>query len=251
MNILDPLKMVEYGAIFDLRGSLYHQAMVSFPKARNAEFSAVFSKVPLVGGELIVDVPSGGGYLEAFLKRVKPNSIFSVQNLEFASGFGSAPFVVSPGSSWPIAPKSVDRVICLAASHHLQDLSPLFLNIKEVLKPGGFFHLADISPESGVQKFLESFVHCYTPGGHRGLYRDFFSEAFPSFFEVLDISRRPCPWSFKNIDNMLEFCGGLFGLQEYSYDELELALRNCIGVTAESDGVKLAWELVYIDMRLK
>ena len=251
MNILDPLKMADYGAIFDLRGSLYHQAMVSFPKARDAEFSAVFSKVPLVGGELIVDVPSGGGYLEAFLKRIKPDLIFSVQNFEFASGFGPAPFVVSPGSSWPIAPKSVDRVICLAAAHHLQDLSPLFFNVKEALKPGGIFHLADVAPSSGVQVFLESFVHRYTPGGHRGLYRDYTSEALPSFFEILDISCRSCPWSFKSVDSMLKFCSGLFGLQEHSYDDLELALRNCIGVNSESDGVSLAWELVYLDMRLK
>ena len=100
---------------------------------------------------------------------------------------------VAPGSSWPIAPKSADRVICLAAAHNIQDLSSLYLNIKHVLRPGEIFHLADVSPFSGVQVFLESFVHRYTPGGHRGLYRDFFSEAFPSFFEVLDITRRPCP----------------------------------------------------------
>lgn len=251
MNILDPLKMADYGAIFDLRGSLYHQAMVSFPKARDAEFSAVFSKVPLVGGELIVDVPSGGGYLEAFLKRIKPDLIFSVQNFEFASGFGPAPFVVSPGSSWPIAPKSVDRVICLAAAHHLQDLSPLFFNVKEVLKPGGFFHLADVSPESGVQEFLESFVHRYTPGGHRGLYRDFSSEVYLPFVEVLDISMRYCPWSFENVDCMLKFCSGLFGLQGHSYADLESALRNFIGVDISSSGVSLMWELNHLDVRLK
>lgn len=251
MNISDALGIPEYGDIFDSRGSLYHEAMLSFPIARDAEFYSVFSKVPLVAGERLIDVPSGGGYLEAFLKRKNPDSLYSVQNLEFTSGFGPSPCVVSSGSSWPVASRSVDRVICLAAAHHIQDLSSLYLNVKNVLRPGGIFHLVDVAPDSGVQVFLESFVHRHTPGGHRGLYRDFFSEAFPLFFEVLDISHRSCPWTFKSDNDMLKFCSGLFGLQEYSYDELELALRNCIGVTSESDGVRLAWELVHLDMRLK
>ena len=119
------------------------------------------------------------------------------------------------------------------------------------MRPGRILHLADVAPFSGVQVFLESFVHRHTPGGHRGKYRDFFSEAFPSFFEVLDISYRPCPWSFKSVDDMLKFCGGLFGLQDYSYDELEFALCDCIGVTSESNTVRLSWELVHLDMRLK
>ena len=54
-------------------------------------------------------------------------------------------------------------------------------------------------------------------------YIEIFSEVFPSFLEVLDISLRPCPWSFKSIDHMLKFCSRIFGLQEYSYDELWLA----------------------------
>ena len=50
---------------------------------------------------------------------------------------------------------------------------------------------------------------------------------------------------------MLKFCGGLFGLHEYSCDELELYLHNCNGVASDSDGVRLAWGLVHVDMRLK
>lgn len=155
--------------------------MLSIPIAHKAEFSSVISKIPLVSGECLVDVPSGGGCLEAFLNRKIPNSLHSVQNLEFTEGFGPSPCVVAPGSYWPIAPKSADRVICLAAAHHIQDLSALYLNIKPVLRPGGIFHLADVAPFSGVQVFLESFVHCYTPGWHRGLYRDFFLRSSPHF----------------------------------------------------------------------
>lgn len=140
----------------------------------------------------------GHSLAEALLSEAVTQQVFSVFWIKIKEciilewGLTVGKFV-APCSSWPIAPKSADRVICLAAAYNIQDLSSLYLNIKHVLRPGGIFYLADVAPFSGVQVFLESFVHRYTPGGHRSLYRDFFSEAFPSFFEVLDISRRPCP----------------------------------------------------------
>ena len=251
MNISDSLAVSQYGEIFDLRGSLYHNAMVSCPTARDAEFSSLFAKAPLRSGECLIDVPSGGGYLEAFLKRKMSVATPSVQNFEFTSGFGANSTVVSFDLSWPIAAKSADRVVCLAAVHHIQDLSPLFFNVESALRPGGLFHLADVPPGSGVQAFLETFVDRHTLGGHRGFYRDFFAYKVPPRFDVVDVSLRECPWVFESVDQMLNFCGGLFGLQAYSKVELESALRDCIGVEIGSSGVSLGWELSYLDMQLK
>ena len=251
MNVSDPLIAHEYGEIFDRRGSLYHDAMVSCPMARDAEFSSLFVKVPLKAGECLVDVPSGGGYLEAFLKRKMPGTTHSVHNFELTSGFGAKSTVVSLDSPWPMPAKSADRVVCLAAVHHIQDLSPLYSNVESALKSGGVFHLADVAPGSGVQAFLETFVDSHTPGGHRGFYRDFFAQVVPPRFDLLDVSRRACPWAFESVDQMLGFCAGLFGLQTCSKAELEVALRECIGVNDHSSGVSLSWELVYLDMQLK
>ena len=251
MNVSDTIFACDYSEIFDLRGSIYHSAMISCPLARDAEFSALFAKVPLTRGECLVDIPSGGGYLEAFLKRKKLGSAPFVHNLEITSGFGAESTVISLDSSWPIEAKSADRVVCLAAAHHIQNLSPLYSNVERVLKSGGIFHVADVPPDSGVQAFLEGFVDRFTPGGHRGFYRDFFAQAIPSKFDVVDVSLRACPWAFESIDQMLSFCGGLFGLQNCPKVELESALRDCIGVEICAGGVNLNWELAYLDMQIK
>lgn len=251
MNIDNSVGAPEYAEIFDIRGSLYHNSMVSWPSARDKEFSSLFSKVNLTAGESLVDVPSGGGYLGTFLKREMPSSDIFVQNLELTSGFGDKSTVVSLDSAWPISLKSFDRVICLAAAHHIYDLSPLYLKVESALKSGGIFHLADVAPGSGVELFLENFVHNHTSGGHRGFYRDLFSQSYPSNFNVIDISIRSCPWHFKNVESMTSFCGGLFGLQNYSKIDLEASLRDYIGVETHSTGISLSWELAYLDMRLK
>ena len=156
--------------------------MVSCPAARDMEFSSLFAKVPLKLHECLVDVPSGGGYLEAFLNRKMPGSTPFVHSFELASGFGAKSTVVSLDSPWPMKEQSADRVVCLAAAHHIQDLSPLYSNVELALKPGGVFHLADVAPGGGVQAFLETFVDRHTPGGHTGFYRDFFARAVPSSF---------------------------------------------------------------------
>ena len=251
MNISDSLNDREYGEIFYKRGNSYHEAMMSFPMARDNEFSSIFSKKPLKFNEYLLDIPAGGGYLEFFLKRHMPHLNISVQNLEFTSGFGPNANVVSQESLWPVEQESCDRVICLAAAHHINDLSKLYCNLKYVLKSGGIFHLIDVAPDSGVQLFLENFVDKYTPGGHRGLYRDFFSEIYPPCFEILDISIRSCPWMFQDLGDLLDFCTGLFGLQECPRDALEIALCNYIGVHFTCDYVSLNWELAYADMILK
>lgn len=251
MNIPNNRIVHEYSEIFESRGSLYHDAMMSCPTARDAEFSSLFDHVPLKAGECLVDVPSGGGYLKAFLERKMPISTPFVHNFELTSGFGANSTVVNLDSSWPIAVSSADRLVCLAAAHHIQDLSPLYVNVQNVLKSGGFFHLADVAPGSGVQRFLETFVDRYTLGGHRGFYRNFFNEAPPPGFDLVDVSLRDCPWVFESVDQMLNFCDGLFGLQSCSKAELEFALRDCIGVETHARGVTLCWKLVYVDMRLE
>ena len=251
MNVDNLNDTLQYAEIFDIRGSRYHDSMLLCPYARDREFSSLFTKVPLVNLENILDIPSGGGYLQKYLHRNKPYLNLSVQNLELTSGFGSQSTVVKLESSWPVKPTSINRVICLAAAHHIFDLSPFFLQVQNLLCPGGFLHLADVAPRSGVASFLEDFVHHHTPGGHRGLYRDWFTEDYPVSFDVVDRSIRPCPWYFDNVEAMIAFCGGLFGLRNYSKSELEGALRDFIGVETHTNCVSLSWELAYVDLRLK
>ncbi len=52
-----------YESIFSRRGQAYHRAMQLVPSARRNEFSAALEQVDLRRGDVVCDVPSGGGYL--------------------------------------------------------------------------------------------------------------------------------------------------------------------------------------------
>jgi SAM-dependent methyltransferase len=249
VNLSDSALAAEYDAIFDQRGSLYHQAMARAPRARDAEFAQLFSHCPLQASERLIDVPSGGGYLGQFLQQSQPATPVQVVNLEFSPGFGPTPQVVDPYGVWPLDGDCADRVVCLAATHHIQHLDKLLDNVRRVLRPGGFLHVADVRPDSGIATFLDTFVDRYTSTGHRGNYRNFACLAWPSWLEILDVQTRLCAWRFDTVRQMLLFCHSLFGLGQEAFDGLEEALRSHIGVRESESGIELLWELSYCDAR--
>jgi cyclopropane fatty-acyl-phospholipid synthase-like methyltransferase len=56
-----------YRDIFQKRGHLYHQVMTLHPRARAEEFHHVVRMADMKDGDIICDVPSGGGYLRHFV----------------------------------------------------------------------------------------------------------------------------------------------------------------------------------------
>jgi SAM-dependent methyltransferase len=250
VNLSDSSLAAEYDAIFDQRGSLYHQAMARAPRARDAEFAQLFIHCPLAAHERLIDVPSGGGYLGQFLQRSRPDTPIDVVNLEFSPGFGPTPQIVDPYGTWPLDRWCSDRVVCLAATHHIQLLEKLLDNVRQVLRHGGLLHVADVRPDSGIATFLDTFVDRHTSTGHRGNYRDFERLSWPSWLEILSVQTRPCAWRFDTIRQMLLFCHSLFGLGQEAFDGLEEALRSRVGVRESETGVELLWELSYCDARV-
>lgn len=250
MNLSDSALAAEYGAIFDRRGSLYHQAMARAPRARDSEFAQLFARCPLTAHERLIDVPSGGGYLGQFLQRSQPDTRVQLVNLDFSPGFGPTPQIVDPYGVWPLERGWADRVVCLAATHHIQHLEKLLDNMRQVLHPGGLLHVADVRPDSGMVTFLDTFVDRHTSTGHRGSYRNFERLSWPSWLEILAVKTRPCAWHFNTLQQMLLFCHSLFGLDQEGFDGLEEVLRSRVGVRESESGVELLWELSYCDARV-
>lgn len=250
MNLSDSALVTEYDAIFDQRGSLYHQAMASAPRARDVEFAQLFAHYPMSANERLIDVPSGGGYLGQFLQRSQPALPVQLCNLEFSPGFGPTPQIVDPYGVWPLKRGCADRVVCLAATHHIQHLDKLLENLHHVLRQGGLLHIADVKPESGIATFLDTFVDRHTSTGHRGNYRYFDTMVWPSWLEILALETRPCAWRFDTVQQMLLFCQSLFGLGQDAFDGLEEALHSNIGVRKSDSSVELLWELSYCDARV-
>jgi hypothetical protein len=95
---------------------------------------------------------------------------------------------------------------------------------------------------------MDEFVNQYNPLGHKGIYRDFSDALWPTTLKLLSINKRPCPWVFSDIENMIYFCTNLFGLKECPDGVLLEALMDYIGYEKVNDKLVLNWELVYTDL---
>ena len=238
-----------YKKAFDQRGKHYHQAMLDCPAARSQEFHALFAKVNLKPGELILDIPSGGGYLEKMLGRIHAEDKIEIHSVEFSSGFVANIHLLEEDLESPVSLKLYDRIICLAASHHINDFGSFLQVLRARAKLGAVVHVADVVPGSNLSHFLDEFINRHTSTGHKGIYRDLQSFLWPQFLCPIHIEVRQYPWCFDNEDQMISFCRTLFGLNpELSGDLLKEALRNYVGFSASRLGIKLHWELQYCDL---
>ncbi|MES3028142.1 MAG: methyltransferase domain-containing protein [Pseudomonadota bacterium] len=232
---------LEYGDIFEVRGQLYHRAMTLHPRARRREFEQLFARRPLMGGETILDLPAGGGYLQAIV----PNGC-TVEGYELASGFSGEEKLLEPAESRPFG--SFSRVVCLAALHHIQDKASFLGQLISHTEPGGVLHAADVARDSPIAAFLDGFVGRFNGTGHEGAYLDRRMFEQVEGAQVAAYEDRDCPWAFGSQAAMLEFCTDLFGLQDCPPAELLAALERHVGIANGADGPILNWRLTYVDL---
>jgi hypothetical protein len=233
---------MEYKEIFRHRGESYDLAMKKYPNARDNEFKQLFYKIPLNKKEVILDIPALGGYLKKYCLD-DTQIIF----LDFSKSINKID-IVSPYESWNI-PK-INRIVCLAAVHHIENLNLFLNNLSGHLADKGVIHLADVSANSQISKFLDEFVGSNTStGGHDGKYYDWKKISFPKELIVIDIEERNCPWKFESEENMIEYCKLLFDLKDVSNNQILYALNKYIGFEKVNDNIILNWHLTYIDLQ--
>lgn len=229
---------MEYKDIFRHRGASYDLAMKKYPDARNKEFEQLFYKIPLRKKETVLDIPALGGYLKKYCLP-DTNVIF----LDFSQSINGVS-VVSPYEEWGMP--VVDRIVCLAAIHHIQDLNSFLENLSLHVKKNGFVHIADVSFDSKISKFLDDFVGPNTSTGeHKGNYYDWKKIDFPKDLHVIDIEERSCPWVFQSESEMIEYCKLLFDLQDANDEEILFALKKYVGF----ENNQINWRLTYIDLQ--
>lgn len=228
---------MEYKEIFRHRGQSYDLAMKKYPDARNKEFEQLFSKVPLRKNESILDVPALGGYLKKYC--LDDTNVFF---LDFSQSINNIN-VVSPYDKWDVP--NVDRIVCLAAIHHIDNLNYFLENLCLHVKVNGFIHIADVSIESKISEFLDYFVGSNTNTGHKGKYYDWTKVIFPRCLDVIDIQERSCPWFFDSESQMIEYCRLLFDLQNIEDKEIIAALKYYVGIEKN----QINWRLTYIDLQ--
>lgn len=238
-------EITDYEKIFRHRGASYHKAMVDFPGIRAKEFRQLFSRSPLHPNERVIDCPALGGYLERNV-----TVPVKVESLDFCPQDSTVKLIGDPDLI-----KGADRVVCLASSHHINDLGSFLSELGQMLKTGGIMHLADVGEDSSIRHFLDDFVGQWTSTGHSGIWRPLKDPFLYSDMNGLSLAfaeDRACPWTFKSIDQMVAFCRLLFGLDLNPTDQqIAEALDSYVGISRSDYGYSVNWRLTYVDFLRK
>jgi SAM-dependent methyltransferase len=239
-----------YQQIFDKRAHSYHKAMRDFPQARKAEFGWVVHYLNLKAGDVLCDVPSGGGYLQGFVseKQCFFNSIET--SLCFASYNVDGPLnktYVCSFEHLALENQSVDCLVCLAALHHVDNRPQVFAEFRRVVTPQGKILIVDVEEASNTGNFLNIFVNKYNSMGHRGQFIDKqLINMIRNEFSVISCKSHHFRWVFDNEQAMISFCRGLFGLDKATDSDIMQGIKAYLAPKYKTNHVSLEWRLIYI-----
>jgi SAM-dependent methyltransferase len=240
-----------YKDIFDQRGASYHQAMLRYPDARKNEFDNILSLARPKPGEILVDLPSGGGYLKQFIQ-VDDVEIVEV---ETSRGFhdrqtasGNVRNLLCNLDAIPLEDASADILLSLAGLHHVDNLPDVFREAYRILKPEGRFCLADVQAGSDVDHFLNGFVDAHNSMGHQGSFidEDFIRKLADAGF-VIDVDElRSYSWDFPSPQAMAEYCTLLFGMDKADAMTVINGISEHQGFRTEGRSCRMFWQLRFI-----
>jgi len=235
-----------YADIFSERAGSYHRAMATFPSARAAEFEAMVSPLDTRSPISICDLPSGGGYLAAWI----PSSweYTAVEPTEsFASLFGQPEgleLLRCPLTAVPRPDDSFGAIVSLAGLHHESDKSAILREIARLLRPDGIAVIADVQQGSNEDRFLNGFVDANSELGHRGEFLDaeFARTIGDAGLVIQSDDLISTPWRFETRAEAAVFAKDLFGISA-SLEDVANALESIIGLADGDGGIGLAWHL--------
>ncbi len=240
----------EYAEIFDARGRDYHEAMLRFPHARDAEFENIIALADLQDGQVVCDYPSGGGYLKDYLTNdidlilLENSKVF----LQCATEHSTAKRLLVENYKMPLPAGSVDRFVSLAGLHHVDDKTVIFSEVQRCLKDGGKFIIADVRKGSGTADFLNIFVHENNEEGHEGIFlnANTKTELESCGFTVSYMQPIAYSWKFSSLAHMTEYCRLMFGITRATPAQIEEGLRRYVGITQQNGSYHMGWELLFI-----
>lgn len=242
-----------YKDIFDRRAASYHQAMQDFPQAREQEFYWAVKYLALDSGDIICDVPSGGGYLKDYATEKS----YYFHFLETSESFAAHSAIYENSTTktcqfehLPLKDNSIDKLICLAALHHMKNRDEVFQQFKRVLKPQGKILIVDVEEYTNTANFLNVFVNQYNSMGHQG---DFLNELVieqlqDNQLNLIAINRPKLQWCFNKEEDMISFFRNLFGLDKATNEDIFSGIYCYLNPNFDGEQITLDWQLVYIEL---
>lgn len=240
---------LSYKEIFNNRADSYHKAMLDWPEARNQEFEAILEGLDIRAQDVVVDLPSGGGYLswyipDCVLHHVETSELFA----ELCHSKSPYPLHIAELNQLPFADNSVDFVLSLAGLHHTENKTELFNEVFRILKPGGQFVLADAAKNSVTARFLDGWMANHNSMGHNGWYFDQNTEKqlIAANLESIQVEDKNYYWLYDNPAEAAKYCKLMFGIDLAEIDEIEKALHQHLGFEQYGDATGLKWQLRFI-----
>ncbi len=236
--------MPDYSDIFAARAAQYHLAMRTHPQARDGEFQALLADLPADARD-VLDVPSGGGYLDAYLPAGT-----RLRACDFSVGFVAEGADLASPEHLPFADGSFDAVLSLTGLHHVpaarQDA--FLAECRRVLRPGGRLVVGEVLAGSPVDGFLNGFVHRHNSQGHEGVFFDagFLPRLEAAGFGETAMQVRHYPWCFDSEAAMRFYCRNMFGIDRADDDTLAAGLAEHLAYRVGPEGaVEMPWQLVF------
>lgn len=242
-----------YRDIFKKRGHLYHQAMTLYPSARAEEFLQAVRIAGIKDGDIVCDIPSGGGYLRHFVDRtaalchIETSEVFA----DLCRANGAVHVLLSTLEDIPVETGAVDKIISLAALHHVDEKERFFSEAYRMLRKGGTLTIADVQAGSAVSEFLDGFVNEHNTMGHKGNYihAKTLEEITQTGFMIMEASLIPFHWQFDSPHEMGRFCQLLFGIDKANQDAVVEGIQKHLGYEVENNTCRMNWELYFINAK--
>lgn len=237
-----------YDAIFNQRGDAYHQAMKLVPDARRREFRVALDHLKFETGDVVCDLPSGGGYLAKYLPAERDLRLIAVDPSEgFAKQWTDIQVesYLAPLHALPLSDNAVDVMVSIAGLHHVDDRPAVFREMRRVLRPEGQLCILEVAEGSPTDTFLNGFVDTYSSMGHRGHFVDegFRNDLESAGFRFTTDELCRYTWDFPDESHMAEFVRLIFGLDNADRETVLQGISSILGSKCDSTGCRMNWAL--------
>lgn len=233
--IADNKPDTQNSANLDNRPLHYNMAMQKYPKAKEAEYRALFYRNPLRENERIAEVLSNES---PYFKRFIPQHI-EIDNFTDAEGIQNIE-------------RKYDRAICLNKLHAVGDKEVFIAQVGKIVVSGGLIHLVDVSDESGIKNFLKEFVSENSNMQFKDNFLPFTRKInLPSNVQMIRREMMDVYWEFNNYMECAEYCRLLFSLNALANNnKIMNALEQYVGILEQGRKISVKWRLQYIDLKV-